>query len=469
VPTVIKMQAHELYDYAERDILPSDLVPYPIGVSMVGGVVEPVLEIGAVYPASAEATIATIKDNQTEIILDVVGGDHLLEELGDAIGKVEVHGVPPLPRGQAEVVCHVEMDQEGNVTVSAKDKKTGKVTTAKFQAPIEKAGEKARPGANKGEVPVASARQLRANIELAVERAERIPDEAFLALTRKWRQWLAENKDGAPRLFEEKRREAELDFHNASPSRWPTTFEVSPDLQFSRIFPLGAGNTNEGAAILRFFTKAQFSQVFAKIEDPLSGAITQDFESYQFLSGSRLETIMRVVFPSNGNFLVSIWAATPGGQAYRARERSYGGAFWRFSVRGAPAPKRRLCQLIKARPFSSLPSVEGFSVEPGAVVIKLRETTTYRFVCKYQGQKLVINGREPTGASKQVLFPVLTATNASDGWTTVEGSITFPREGVWRVLYWVEGKEVGSQTIVAAAGVVPLTVEERAAFDARIP
>jgi hypothetical protein len=110
-----------------------------------------------------------------------------------------------------------------------------------------------------------------------------------------------------------------------------------------------------------------------------------------------------------------------------------------------------------------------FKVDPTETCVKLAGRE-YRFTCRYKGGELTVNGREAEGDEKATFFPKMDRGLDSDGWCVENGGFIFPREGVWRMLYWVGDDLVAKQTIVTGSPEpLKLSRSESAALKAKLP
>jgi hypothetical protein len=176
---------------------------------------------------------------------------------------------------------------------------------------------------------------------------------------------------------------------------------------------------------------------------------------------------MRISFPANGKYKVVVFAGRRGEIREVCRELIYADNEWLFDVSGVPAAKRRLCQLITGRPFMPLKCPDTFKIEPVESCVRI-PGTSYNFKCSFRGEKITINGREPEGEEKQTLFPMQKEVPRQNGWKSLECTLQYPGDGVWRLMFWFHRELICTQTIIAGSmGNLSLTDEEKAALSPR--
>jgi hypothetical protein len=152
-----------------------------------------------------------------------------------------------------------------------------------------------------------------------------------------------------------------------------------------------------------------------------------------------------------------------------AAEVAYEAQIWRFDVEGTPAQRRRVCQMVDDRTYVPLMSTEAFRVSPKDSCVRLAGRE-FRFRCSYQGEELTVNGREAEGEERETLLPKLKREQDSGGFSVVTGVLAFPREGVWRMFYWIGEEMVARQTVMTGAvEQLKLTKAETTALKAKLP
>merc|ERR1712166_1603904 len=110
-----------------KDILLIDVTPLSLGIETVGGVLSKIINRGTVIPAKKSQTFITNQDQQTTVTIAVFEGERALVKDNHQLGKFDVNGIPPAPRGTPQVEVTFEIDENSILTVKATEKGTGKV------------------------------------------------------------------------------------------------------------------------------------------------------------------------------------------------------------------------------------------------------------------------------------------------------------------------------------------------------
>src|SRR3989339_389656 len=117
-----------------RDVLLLDVIPLSLGIETLGGVATKLVERNTTIPSSKSQVFSTAADNQTSVEIHIVQGERPMASDNKSLGRFILDGVPPAPRGMPQIEVSFDVDANGILNVTAKDKASGKTQSIKIEA-----------------------------------------------------------------------------------------------------------------------------------------------------------------------------------------------------------------------------------------------------------------------------------------------------------------------------------------------
>jgi molecular chaperone DnaK len=167
-----------------KDVLLLDVTPLSLGIETMGGVSTKLIERNTTIPTSKSETFSTAADNQPQVEIHVLQGEREMAADNKSLGRFVLDGIAPAPRGVPQIEVTFNLDANGILNVTAKDKGTGKAQSITIQGSgnlnkedIEKAAKEAEEHAEEDKKK-REAVDTRNQLENAIYQAEKMPDEA---------------------------------------------------------------------------------------------------------------------------------------------------------------------------------------------------------------------------------------------------------------------------------------------------
>ncbi len=166
-----------------KDVLLLDVTPLSLGIETMGGVTTKLIERNSTIPTSKSETFSTAADNQPQVEIHVLQGEREMSSDNKSLGRFTLDGIAPAPRGVPQIEVTFNLDANGILNVTAKDKGTGKEQSITIsdsgnlsKEDIEKAQKEAEAHADEDKKK-REAIDARNSLESAIYQAEKMPDE----------------------------------------------------------------------------------------------------------------------------------------------------------------------------------------------------------------------------------------------------------------------------------------------------
>jgi molecular chaperone DnaK len=117
-----------------KDVLLLDVTPLSLGIETMGGIMTKLIEKNTTIPTNASQIFSTASDNQAAVTVHVLQGEREVANANKSLGQFNLEGIPNAPKGQPQIEVTLDIDSDGILNVSAKDKNTGKEQSITIKA-----------------------------------------------------------------------------------------------------------------------------------------------------------------------------------------------------------------------------------------------------------------------------------------------------------------------------------------------
>jgi molecular chaperone DnaK len=148
-----------------KDVLLLDVTPLSLGIETMGGVMTKLIEANTTIPTKKSETFSTAADNQPSVDLVVLQGERPMAKDNKNLGRFNLDGIPPAPRGVPQIEVTFDIDANGILNVTAKDKGTGKQQNIRIEAGSGLSKEEIERMRNEAKANEAADKEVRERVE----------------------------------------------------------------------------------------------------------------------------------------------------------------------------------------------------------------------------------------------------------------------------------------------------------------
>jgi molecular chaperone DnaK len=152
-----------------KDVLLLDVVPLTLGIETLGGVMTPLIERNTTIPSQKKQIFSTASDNQPAVTIVVLQGERPMARDNKEIGRFDLTDIPPAPRGMPQIEVSFDIDADGILRVSAKDKQSGKEHKIEIQAKSGLTDEEIQRKVKEAELHAAEDKERKEQVEIRNE------------------------------------------------------------------------------------------------------------------------------------------------------------------------------------------------------------------------------------------------------------------------------------------------------------